>query len=141
MFSNEDDIFLLLPESVLKPDDTRADGQGGLTRQSFDRLVQIVEGELSVRVSDSDVTPEMLAHPLLSAAASLFVAAYFLRRLQRFQEQANSYFADANIKLSLWFRKIVKRGEDEAGAEIVPGVAKEIIELAVSVPHLRAYGV
>lgn len=126
-FSQEDQVFSLLPFDMRRPDQVTADGQGGVTRRTFDYLTNSVEAELLVRIESAGVSRTLYGHPLLRDAANLLVAAQIARKNKAFIDSANSFFADANIKLRLFFDNVAGYSETYSGAGEVIITADEVL--------------
>lgn len=119
-FSQEEQVFSLLPFDMRRPEQVSADGQGGVTRKTFDYLTDSVEAEILVRLEAAGVSRSLYSHSLVRDAANLLVAAQITRKNKAYIESANSFFADANIKLRLFFDNVVGYSESySAGGEIV----------------------
>lgn len=122
MFASEDGVFALLPFDMKRPLDVLKDGQGGVTQATWDSLLEDVETEMQVRLDAEGVPAPERSHQLIVGAANRFLAAQVCRKNKVYQEQANSFFADANIKLKLFFQKVMRREEEMTAPEVVVNV-------------------
>lgn len=119
-FAQEDQIFSLMPFDMRRPEQVAADGQGGVTRRTFDYLVESVETEILVRLETAGVPVNLYTHGLIRDAANLLVAAQISRKNKAYLDTANSYFADANVKLRLFFDNVAGYSEVyPSGGEVV----------------------
>lgn len=106
-------VWLHMPVGIKLPDQVTADGQQGVTANTYQRIADGVEVELSARLAGLQVTDEdLLEHDLLNEAACMWVAARILRKLRTYQEIADSLFADANIKLRVFLENLAGVSED-----------------------------
>lgn len=129
-FSNEAGVWAVLPFDIHPPDEVRADGNGGVTRATYELLVTSVETEITVRLDAAGIIPSspLRRHALVRDAANLLVAAQICRKLKSFQDQANSLFADANIKLRLFFLNVAGYSEGQASGEVVVSVGEVLTD-------------
>lgn len=116
---SEDYVFALLPFDVKRPADVRVDGQGGITPATYAMLVDSVMTELEVRLTKGAVPTAQQEHKLLQQAGALLVAGAICRKLKTYQDQANSMFADANVKIRLFFDGVMGSSEGGQSAEVV----------------------
>ncbi|GAA5500463.1 hypothetical protein Dxin01_00184 [Deinococcus xinjiangensis] len=126
-YSTESGVWAWLPFDVYKPDQVQQDGQRGVTRPTYDYLLDSVETEMSVRLDRAGVPAAKRRHKLLTDAANLFMAAQVARKLKSYQEFANSAFADANIKFRL-FLETVGASEGQAEGEVLVSVGETLTD-------------
>jgi hypothetical protein len=115
VIATEAAVMAYIPQDVLDPDDVLRDGQGGVTRATYNRIVATTLTELTARLNLEGVESQYRTHALLRDVVDLLVAARICRRMRVHQETADSLFADANIKLRLFFEAVagVVEGEGE----------------------------
>ena len=131
-FVDEDAVLSLTPFSLLPPAQVSRDGDGGVTEATWDRLRETVDVELEVRLQAAGVISTLWRHKLVLHAANLLMSAQICRRMQAYQETANSYFAEANVKLRLFFDKVAKVSEGTQTAQVVVPTATLLDDSALS---------
>ena len=114
-----DKTYIHIPTDIKKPAEVASDGRGGVTLETFNSLAISQQVELEVRLTLAGVPETLWEHALLREAAEMMVAARILRRLRTFQEVGDSLFADANIKLRLFFSGVANVSEEGSGMELV----------------------
>lgn len=119
MTLTEDGVWAHLVADLKRPNEVTKDGQGGITRETYERLEQSVIVEFTARCTLARVPESLRDHPLLKDAMELQLAARILRRLRAYQEVADSLFADANIKWRLFLEAIAKTDESGAHPELI----------------------
>jgi hypothetical protein len=108
-----------IPMELQHPDDVEKDGQGGVTRDTYDRIVYNTKVELRARLDFEGVAMVHRDHDLLNDVAELLVAARICRRMRIHQETADSLFAEANMKLRIFYESIAGVIEGEGEIELV----------------------
>lgn len=120
-YATEDGVFALLPFDMNRPATVVRDGDRGVSRPTFDALADSVETEITVRLDQAAVPQSMRRHKLVVHAANLLIAAQLCRKMKNFQDQAASFFAEANVKLRLFFGGVANYAENQSQAEVVVG--------------------
>lgn len=118
MYASERGVFSVLPFGIKSPDDVRIDGEQGVTRETYTRLLDSVETEITVRLDAGRVPTQLRRHKLIVQAADRLMAAQIARKMKSYQELANSLFADANIKLRLFFESVHGTPEGQARGNV-----------------------
>lgn len=121
MYSTEEGVTSVLPFNMKRPDEVRIDGEQGVTRPTYDLLLDSVETEITVRLDSAGVTASMRRHKLITQAADRLMAAQIARKMKTFQDLANSLFAEANVKLRLFFDGVhgTSEGREKLAAPLV----------------------
>lgn len=119
MTVTEAGVLAYIPSDVKAPDDVMRDGQGGVTRETYDRVVASTITEMTARLDLEGVDSSFRDHSLLNDVLELLVAARLTRKLRVHQETADSLFAEANMKLRLFFEGVVGTTEGEGEISLV----------------------
>ena len=131
----EQEVFGRLPFQIRPPAQVTQDGSGGIMASTWMMLSSSVETEIEVRLSAAGLA--QVEHPLIRDAANLMMAAQVCRRIQAYKEMADSYFAEANVKLRLYFDKVARVSEDQGAAQMVVPTANLIDDSDLSGSGLR----
>lgn len=105
-------VWMNLPETVMTPERVQVDGKGGVTLDTFNRLVRSQKLETEARLRKEGVEQDLWGHEMVTEYMELCVAARVLRRMRNYQEMVDSLFADANIKLNLFLSGFANIAED-----------------------------
>jgi hypothetical protein len=137
LWVDPDRVYSYIPAEIKRHVNVVADGQGGITSDTYDVFVNDVEDEIQTRLLGIDITTltstytqaqKDLVDRTLITASSLLVAAKICRRLKSYTEISNSLFADANIKLRLVFEKLLGvGGENQQAPEFVENTGAVLI--------------
>lgn len=111
-------VWFHIPADIPLPSQA-PDRPGAIRAAEFERLKSGVLTELAVRFTRSQAEEAHWGHDLVRDASEMLVAARILRRVRSYQEIADSLFADANVKIRLWFEGVVGKDEHGTGAELL----------------------
>jgi len=112
-------VLSYVPIELKAPEEVTRDGQGGVSEETYFKLVNNTTVELDARLNMESVPAALRNHELLNDVAELLVAARICRRMRIHQETADSLFAEANMKLRLFFESVAGVVEGESDIELV----------------------
>lgn len=112
-------VMSYIPGELKFPEDVVRDGQGGVSLETYNRIVANTLVELEARLDLEGIDASYRDHALLNDVAELLVAARITRRLRIHQETADSLFADANMKLRLFYEAVAGIVEGQGDIELV----------------------
>ena len=112
-------VLSYVPGELTHPQAVMRDGQGGVSEETYGRLVNNTLVELEARLDLEDVPEALRQHQLLTDVSELLIAARICRRMRIHQETADSLFAEANMKLRLYFEAIAGVIEGAGRIELV----------------------
>lgn len=123
----EDMVFSFVPFGMKRPEQVSQDGQAGITRKTYDILLDSIQTELQARMRSSKIPLERWGDPLVVQAGALMMAANICRKVGTYRDHADALFADANIKYRLFYSSVM--GYDEGGGGYASAVVESVTEL------------
>lgn len=118
MTVSEEGVWLYIPTDLPKPS-AAPDRAGNVGQAEYDRLKNGVLIELEVRFHSAGIPQDLWQHTLVRDAAEMMIAARILRRIRTYQDVSDSLFADANVKLRLFFEGVAGKSENGTGIEML----------------------